>query len=208
MEGHLDLKYINGRCQPLSIIQNSNTLFIMESTDADYLVSPASILVAFVTIIFLLHRTWPHLSQPKPEKLTESIAITSSNNSDLTVSKEPEIPEGWWTGREVFELERRALFSQVIGMPLQYNLTASLTFSSRHGSILPIAPSSTSLARINHSTLPGSRSFSFAARTTRSAHFIISVVIVPILLPEKRLVPRLFLVVGIMAGAMIPLVGW
>ncbi|KAJ6150310.1 hypothetical protein N7471_001509 [Penicillium samsonianum] len=84
----------------------------MESTDADYLVSPASILVALVTIIFLLHRTWPHLSQPKPEKLTESIAITSSNNSDLSVSKEPEIPEGWWTGREVFELERRALFSQ------------------------------------------------------------------------------------------------
>ncbi|KUM64801.1 hypothetical protein ACN42_g2291 [Penicillium freii] len=47
----------------------------------------------------------------QPDQITDSIAITSLNNSDLTVSKEPEIPE-WWSGREVFELERRALFSQ------------------------------------------------------------------------------------------------
>ncbi|KAJ5392744.1 hypothetical protein N7465_011718 [Penicillium sp. CMV-2018d] len=84
----------------------------MESTDADYLASPASVLVALVTIIFLLHRAWPHLSQTKTDKVTDSIAITSLDNSDLTVSKEPEIPEGWWSDREVFELERRALFSQ------------------------------------------------------------------------------------------------
>ncbi|KAJ5972894.1 uncharacterized protein N7479_002812 [Penicillium vulpinum] len=84
----------------------------MESTDADFFTSPASVLVALVTIIFLLHRTWPHLSQPKADKVTKSIAITSPVKSDLTVSKEPEIPEGWWSGREVFELERRALFSQ------------------------------------------------------------------------------------------------
>ncbi|OQD98531.1 hypothetical protein PENSOL_c009G00619 [Penicillium solitum] len=84
----------------------------MESTDTDYLASPASILVALVTIIFLLHRAWPHLSQTKTDKFTDSITITSLNNSDLTVSKEPEVPEGWWSGREVFELERRALFSQ------------------------------------------------------------------------------------------------
>ncbi|CAI7662497.1 unnamed protein product [Penicillium crustosum] len=84
----------------------------MESTDADYLASPASVLVALVTIILLLHRAWPHLSQTKTDKFTDPIAITSLNNSDLTVSKEPEIPEGWWSGREVFELERRALFSQ------------------------------------------------------------------------------------------------
>lgn len=90
----------------------------MESTDADYLASPASILVALVTIIFLLHRAWPHLSQTKTDKLAGSIGITSLNNPDLTVSKEPEIPEGWWSGREVFELERRALFSQVIEMPV------------------------------------------------------------------------------------------
>ncbi|KGO74272.1 Aromatic-ring-hydroxylating dioxygenase, alpha subunit [Penicillium italicum] len=84
----------------------------MESTDAEYLTSPASLLVAIVPIIFLIHRAWPHLSQTKADKVTESIAIISPDNSDLTVSKEPEIPEGWWSGREVFELERRALFSQ------------------------------------------------------------------------------------------------
>ncbi|KAJ5375600.1 Aromatic-ring-hydroxylating dioxygenase alpha subunit [Penicillium concentricum] len=84
----------------------------MESTDADFLTSPASLLVALVTIIFLFNRVWPHLSQSKADKIIESIASTSSNNSDLAVSKEPEIPEGWWSGREVFELERRALFSQ------------------------------------------------------------------------------------------------
>ncbi|OQE16311.1 hypothetical protein PENFLA_c028G06905 [Penicillium flavigenum] len=84
----------------------------MESTDAHFLTSPASTLVVLVTIIFLLHRTWPHLFQPKADKVTKSIQITSSNDSDLTVSKESEIPEGWWNGREVFELERRALFSQ------------------------------------------------------------------------------------------------
>lgn len=86
----------------------------MESTEANYSTSPASILVVLVTIIFLLHRAWPHLFQTKADKVTESIAITSPRNLDLTVSKEPEIPEGWWSGREVFELERRALFSQVI----------------------------------------------------------------------------------------------
>ncbi|KAJ5173741.1 uncharacterized protein N7500_001672 [Penicillium coprophilum] len=84
----------------------------MESTDADFWFSPASILVALVTIIFLLHRTWPHLFQPKAEKIFDSIEKSATKNSDLTVSKEPEIPDGWWSGREVFELERRALFSQ------------------------------------------------------------------------------------------------
>lgn len=180
----------------------------MESTDADGLTSPASILVALVTVIFLLHRICPHLFEPKADKVTESIVITSSNKSDLTVSKESEIPEGWWNGREVFELERRALFSQVMEMLAQYGLTESLTYSSRDGSILPTVPSSKSPGRINLSTLPVFLSFSFGARTTRSALSIMSVAIVPILLPEKRLVPRLFLVVGIMAGAMIPLVGW
>ncbi|KAJ5504929.1 Aromatic-ring-hydroxylating dioxygenase alpha subunit [Penicillium fimorum] len=84
----------------------------MESTQADFLTTPTSLLVALVTIIFLFNRAWPYLSQSKAQKVIESIANTSLNDSDLTVSKEPEIPEGWWSGREVFELERRALFSQ------------------------------------------------------------------------------------------------
>jgi hypothetical protein len=180
----------------------------MESTDAHSLTSPASTLVALVTIIFLLHRAWPHLFQLKADKVAESIPITSSNDSDLAVSKESEIPEGWWNGREVFELERRALFSQVIEIRVRCSLTELLTYSSRHGSILPTAPSSRSPGRINLSTLPAFRSFSFGGRTIRSALSIMSVDIVPTLLPEKRLAPRPSLVVVTMAGAMIPLVGW
>lgn len=86
-----------------------------------------------------------------------------------------------------------------------YRLAESLTYSSRHGYTLPTAHSLKSPARINLSIFLGSQSFSFEVKTTRSAHFIMSVAIAPILLPERKLVSRLFLVVGIMAGVMIPL---
>jgi hypothetical protein len=86
----------------------------MESTNAYLLSSPGSILVALVTFAFVIHRAWPRLVQLKQnDKLAQPIA-TSNSVSDLSVSKEPEVPEGWWNGRDVFELERRALFSQVI----------------------------------------------------------------------------------------------
>ncbi|KAJ5205388.1 Aromatic-ring-hydroxylating dioxygenase alpha subunit [Penicillium cf. griseofulvum] len=84
----------------------------MESTEADSLTSPASILVSLVAILFVLHRTWAHLAHSKASKVTGFATVHSPSNADLTVSKEPEIPEGWWNSREVFELERRALFSQ------------------------------------------------------------------------------------------------
>ncbi|EEH33533.2 hypothetical protein PAAG_04583 [Paracoccidioides lutzii Pb01] len=34
-------------------------------------------------------------------------------SSSINVSKESDFPEGWWTGDEVFRLERRAIFSKV-----------------------------------------------------------------------------------------------
>lgn len=43
---------------------------------------------------------------------------------------------------------------------------------------------------------------------TRSAHFTMYAVIARIPLPEKKPVLQLFLVAGIMAGAMIPLGDW
>jgi hypothetical protein len=87
----------------------------MESID-DFLPFPASLLVALATIVFLLHRIWPRLSHHTPSKVlkTVPIAIELPTHSNLTVSKEPDLPEGWWTGRDIFELERRALFSQVM----------------------------------------------------------------------------------------------
>jgi hypothetical protein len=88
----------------------------MESTDASFFSSPGSIVVALVTFVFLIHRAWPYLVQQKQSiELDQSIAPTDKY-SDLTVSKEPEFPEGWWTDRDIFELERRALFSQVIDL--------------------------------------------------------------------------------------------
>ncbi|OQD86069.1 hypothetical protein PENANT_c008G08323 [Penicillium antarcticum] len=83
----------------------------MESTQFYFPISPASALVALVTIVFLLRRAWPRLYQQKrTTKLAD--AIETHQELDLVVLKEPEVPDGWWSGRDVFELERRALFSQ------------------------------------------------------------------------------------------------
>lgn len=84
----------------------------MESTQSYFPISPGSTLVALVTVVFLLYRAWPHLHQHKEtSKLTGPSA--TDQESGLAVSKEPEVPEGWWSGGDVFQLERRALFSQV-----------------------------------------------------------------------------------------------
>lgn len=75
-----------------------------------YLLTPSSVIVALLTVLFLTHQSWTHLSRSK------KISSRSSKVDDtynLVVSKEPDVPEGWWSGREVFELERRAIFSKV-----------------------------------------------------------------------------------------------
>lgn len=87
-------------------------LRIMEFLNA-YLLSPGSIIVALSTVIFLVHQSWPHLSRPKKGFQVSNEASGVDSASSLAVSKEPEVPEGWWSGREVFELERRAIFSKV-----------------------------------------------------------------------------------------------
>ncbi|KAJ5622975.1 Aromatic-ring-hydroxylating dioxygenasealpha subunit [Penicillium lividum] len=71
-----------------------------------YLLSPGSIVVAVVTV-FLVNRALTRF----PGKKTE---ITSDPNgyASIEVSKEPDLPEGWYHSPEVFELERRALFSK------------------------------------------------------------------------------------------------
>lgn len=86
----------------------------MDFVNAYFLSSPASVFVAVVTVAFLLNQAWPRLFRPKQmEKLIPTPTLDGTTSS-LTVSKEPEVPEGWWSSREVFELERRALFSKVI----------------------------------------------------------------------------------------------
>lgn len=86
----------------------------MESTQTYLFFSPSSVLVALVTLAFLIHRAWPRFVQPvQSDKLPQSTS-NPTIDSDLAVSKEPELPERWWSSRDVFELERRGLFSQVI----------------------------------------------------------------------------------------------
>lgn len=81
----------------------------MEFVNAYFFSSPASLFVAVVTFAFLAVRAWP---RKQTDKLSY-LSTTDERASDLSVSKEPEVPEGWWSKREVFELERRGLFSKV-----------------------------------------------------------------------------------------------
>jgi hypothetical protein len=83
--------------------------FVMEFVNAYLFSSSASLFVAVVTFAFLAVRAWP---QKQTDKLSY-LSNTEEQASDLSVSKEPEVPEGWWSKRDVFELERRGLFSKV-----------------------------------------------------------------------------------------------
>lgn len=83
----------------------------MDAVDVYFFSSPASVFVAVVTVAFLLNQARARKNQPT--KLA-SPSIPNDSSSGPTVTKEPEVPAGWWSSREVFELERRALFSKVI----------------------------------------------------------------------------------------------
>ncbi|CAG7918004.1 unnamed protein product [Penicillium olsonii] len=80
----------------------------MDSTDQTLFFSPGSVLVAFLTVAFLIRQAWPRFVDLKYVKCQTKPAPVSS----LSVSKEPEIPEGWLGDSGIFELERRAIFSQ------------------------------------------------------------------------------------------------
>lgn len=78
-----------------------------------YILSPSSVIIALLTVVFLVHQSWPRLSRPKKTLQLSTESSRVNDTDSLTVSKEPELPEGWWSGRDVFELERRAIFSKV-----------------------------------------------------------------------------------------------
>ncbi|KAJ6150960.1 hypothetical protein N7470_007554 [Penicillium chermesinum] len=76
-----------------------------------YILSPGSLLVGVVSVALLINGAWPRLYRRKQlEGFTH--APIATNNESLAVSKEPEVPPGWWKSREVFELEHRAIFSK------------------------------------------------------------------------------------------------
>lgn len=128
----------------------------MEFVNA-YLLSPGSIIVALVTGIFFVYRSWQRFSRPKSTFQTSDRIPKKPERASLTVSKEPEVPEGWWSGRDVFELERRAIFSKVRESP-KISTSTPTYYGCSHGCILPIwrnlaKPDLTSLL-----TLPASQS--------------------------------------------------
>lgn len=87
-------------------------LEVMEFLSA-YFLSPGSVIVALLTVVFLVHQSWPHLFHRNKTYQLSGESITVNDEDNLTVSKEPDVPEEWWSSREVFELERRAIFSKV-----------------------------------------------------------------------------------------------
>ncbi|KAJ5718319.1 hypothetical protein N7488_003965 [Penicillium malachiteum] len=75
--------------------------------------SPGSVLVAIATLAFLVNGAWARLFRKKQTDNTGHLPPSvEPGNGDIAVSKEPEVPRGWWDSREVFELERRAIFSK------------------------------------------------------------------------------------------------
>ncbi|KAJ6002939.1 Aromatic-ring-hydroxylating dioxygenase alpha subunit [Penicillium sp. IBT 35674x] len=75
-----------------------------------YILSPGSILVVVVTVVFLVNGSWP--LRQKQDKITNLAVQDRDSSANISVSKEPDVPEGWYQSQEVFELERRALFSK------------------------------------------------------------------------------------------------
>ncbi|KAJ5714788.1 uncharacterized protein N7483_011969 [Penicillium malachiteum] len=79
----------------------------------DAYLSPGSILVAIATLAFFVNGAWAQLFQKKQTDNTGHLnPSVEPGDGDIAVSKEPEVPGGWWDSREVFELERRAIFSK------------------------------------------------------------------------------------------------
>ncbi|KAJ5166336.1 uncharacterized protein N7482_005117 [Penicillium canariense] len=83
----------------------------MECLDA-YVLSPGPLIVTLLTLAFLVNQAWPLFSRQKKNYQLSDSKVINDDHNNLTVSKEPEVPGGWWSGRDVFELERRALFSK------------------------------------------------------------------------------------------------
>lgn len=47
------------------------------------------------------------------ERRPQHEPTSKHHESPATVVKESEFPDNWWTGKDVFELEKRAIFSKV-----------------------------------------------------------------------------------------------
>ena len=89
-------------------------------------------IIALLAGGFFLHRVWgnslfnANFLQSNSKLPTEDIAFQTQGTVKeeapaQVVSKESDFPANWWTGKEIFDLERRALFSKVLlTLPLKF----------------------------------------------------------------------------------------
>jgi hypothetical protein len=79
------------------------------------LISPTPILVALLTAIVFICRAWPRGTYPKTLFIGQSEPSPQVSRVDDTqaVCKESDFPENWLNSNDIFQLERRAVFSKV-----------------------------------------------------------------------------------------------
>lgn len=75
---------------------------------------PVPIIVALLAGVFFLRHAWSHSFSEKQYQRTKlpEETQTASGESE-SVSKESDFPADWYTGKNVYEVERRAIFSKV-----------------------------------------------------------------------------------------------
>lgn len=80
-----------------------------------------SVLALLVSVAYLLHKAsllsqnsdTQLLSRKKGSGKDEARPSAAAKTIQSTVSKESDFPGNWWTGKDIFDLERRAIFSKV-----------------------------------------------------------------------------------------------
>jgi hypothetical protein len=75
-------------------------------------------MLIFFAGLYLLEQVSRRLGNTLSSKRSTANSGTSTHVTSVdpllpTVSKESDFPDSWWTGDEVFELEKRAIFSKV-----------------------------------------------------------------------------------------------
>jgi hypothetical protein len=71
------------------------------------------VMLIFFVGMYLLEQVSSRLGDTLYPDSGTSTHVTSVDPLLPTVSKESDFPDSWWTGDEVFELEKRAIFSKV-----------------------------------------------------------------------------------------------
>lgn len=127
----------------------------------------APTLLALLAGIAFLYRFWPYTSTSTSKLVNLGKYETLDTITDVTeeenrgVSKESNFPAGWWVSKDIFELEKRAIFSKVSYI---YHWTTVLkdalsNLTSRHGCVSPIGVALRRLVTISPTRWLGFPSF-------------------------------------------------